>query len=219
MDENATNTNVEEQQNAASASTAADSAAATEQDTVTPEKANALQKFINGLFGKTEDGNAAETTETEAAESANSTEQKVFTEEDVAAAIESAKQKWADEQAEAERVRKLSPEEKEKEEQQKRDTELEVLRGKLLQRELKESAVAALDQKNFPVKLADNLDYSSKETMEESLKNTMEVFGECLKAAVESRLRGKTPEGLGGAASATNLVKDQIAKNIRGGMM
>ena len=40
----------------------------------------------------------------------------------------------------------------------------------------------------------------------------------CLEAAVKERLRGKTPEGLGGAASAENAIKDQIAQNIRGGL-
>ena len=39
-----------------------------------------------------------------------------------------------------------------------------------------------------------------------------------LEAAVKERLRGKTPEGLGGAATAENALKDQIAQNIRGGL-
>ena len=38
-------------------------------------------------------------------------------------------------------------------------------------------------------------------------------------SAVKERLRGKTPEGLGGGAKAENTVKDQIAQGIRGGMM
>ena len=45
-----------------------------------------------------------------------------------------------------------------------------------------------------------------------SVKNALE-------AAVKERLRGKTPEGLGGGAKAENTVKDQIAQGIRGGMM
>ena len=40
-----------------------------------------------------------------------------------------------------------------------------------------------------------------------------------LEVAVKERLRGKTPEGLGGGAKAENAVKDQIAQGIRGGMM
>ena len=60
------------------------------------------------------------------------------------------------------------------------------------------------------------LDYSSKERMEATLANTTKVFKESLAVAIQTRLKGKTPEGLGGAASAENLIRDQIAKNIRG---
>lgn len=65
-------------------------------------------------------------------------------------------------------------------------------------------------------RIADVLDYSSKERMEETLKNTTKVFKDSLAVAIQSRLKGKTPEGLGGAASAENLLRDQIARNVRG---
>ena len=179
---------------------------------VTPEKVSSLQKFIEGLFGKKPD-------EEVGGEEKKETEEKTFSETDMNAAIENAKQKWLEEQSEAARMGKLSPEEKAKEEQQKKDTELESLKGQLLQRELKGQAVRSLDQEGFPVKLAEMLDYSGKESMEKSLASTMELFRDSLKMAIETRLKGKTPGGLGGAASAENMIKDQIAKNIRGGMM
>ena len=53
--------------------------------------------------------------------------------------------------------------------------------------------------------------------MEKSMAHVQGVFKGCLEAAVKERLRGKTPEGLGGAASAENAIRDQIAQNIRGG--
>jgi len=52
--------------------------------------------------------------------------------------------------------------------------------------------------------------------MEETLKNTMQIFKDSLASAVQTRLKGKTPEGLGNAASAEGLLRDQIARNIRG---
>ena len=67
--------------------------------------------------------------------------------------------------------------------------------------------------------LADLLTYTDQESMEKSLKHTQEVFKSALEAAVKERLRGKTPEGLGGGAKTENTVKDQIAQSIRGGMM
>ena len=175
----------------------------------TPEKVSTLQKFIDGLFGG---GKKAEGTEPEkkdgdpAAEKAE--EEKSFTQADVDAAIEAAKQQWLDEAAEAERVKKLTPEEKAKEEKEKKDSEIASLRSQLLQKELRESATKSLE--------TDVLDYSSKERMEETLKNTTKVFKDSLAVAIQSRLKGKTPEGLGGAASAENLLRDQIARNVRG---
>ena len=56
----------------------------------------------------------------------------------------------------------------------------------------------------------------SQEAMEKSLSKLTETFKGSLQAAVESRLRGKTPAGLGNAASAENMLRDQIARNIRG---
>ena len=179
----------------------------------TPEKVSTLQKFIDGLFGG---GKKAEGTEPEkkdgdpAAEKAE--EEKSFTQADV----DAAKQQWLDEAAEAERVKKLTPEEKAKEEQEKKDSEIASLRSQLLQKELRESATKSLETDGFPVGLADVLDYSSKERMEETLKNTTKVFKDSLAVAIQSRLKGKTPEGLGGAASAENLLRDQIARNVRG---
>ena len=179
----------------------------------TPEKVSTLQKFIDGLFGGGKKAEGAEPEKKDgdpAAEKAE--EEKSFTQADV----EAAKQQWLDEAAEAERVKKLTPEEKAKEEQEKKDSEIASLRSQLLQKELRESATKSLETDGFPVGLADVLDYSSKERMEETLKNTTKVFKDSLAVAIQSRLKGKTPEGLGGAASAENLLRDQIARNVRG---
>ena len=181
----------------------------------TPEKVSALQKFINGLFGGGKEDDA-EPEKKEEKTTAEATAEKSFTQADMDAAIEAAKQQWLDEAAEAERVKKLTPEEKAKEEQEKKDSEIASLKNQLLQKELRESATKALETDGFPVGLADVLDYSSKERMEETLKNTTEIFKSSLEVAIKSRLKGKTPEGLGGAASAENLLRDQIARNIRG---
>lgn len=183
----------------------------------TPEKASVLQKFINGLFGGGKEADGAEPEKKEEKAVADGTaEEKSFTQADVDAAIEAAKQKWLDEAAEAERIKKLTPEEKAKEEQEKKDSEIADLRSQLLKKELRESATKTLEADGFPVGLADVLDYSSKDRMEETLRNTTKVFKDSLAVAIQSRLKGKTPEGLGGAASSENLIRDQIAKNIRG---
>lgn len=180
------------------------------------EKAGALQKLLDGLFGGRKEADAAESGKKEEAAAESNTAEKAFTQADLDAAIAAAKQQWEKDAAEAERMQKLSPEEKAAEEQRKKDAEISELKSRILQKELREQAVGALEKAGMSVRLADTLDYSSKERMEETLKSTMEVFGESLAAAVQSRLKGKTPEGLGGAASSENLIRDQIARNIRG---
>lgn len=198
------------------------SATATQEQTsveATPEKLNAFQKFMEGLFGenKNAESKAEDTPLGDTVANTGSAEtEKMFTQSDIDAAVEAAQQKWKDDAAEAERVKNLSPEEKAAEEEKKKDTEIETLRAQLLQKELKESAVKSLEKEGFPVGLAEMLNYSSKENMESSLKQTQEIFKESLSAAVKERLKGKTPEGLGNATSAENLLRDQIAKNIRG---
>lgn len=188
------------------------------------ENLNAFQKFLSGLFGGKE-GKAADPEPGKAEEKASDGKkeedpagsgEKTFTQADLEAAVEAAHQKWLDEAAEAERVKKLTPEQKAAEEQQKKDEEIASLRSQLLQKELKETAVRSLEAEGFPAGLAGMLDYSSRERMEETLKSATEIFKESLASAVQSRLKGKTPEGLGNAVSADSLLRAQIEKNIMG---
>ena len=144
---------------------------------------------------------------------------KSYSEADVEAKIAEAKAAWEAEQQEKQRLAKLPPEERAKAEGEAQAQELTKLRTELLQRDLKDAAVKKLTDEGFPVGLADLLTYTDKESMEKSLQQTQEVFKSALEAAVKERLRGKTPEGLGGGAKAENTVKDQIAQGIRGGMM
>lgn len=214
-----TTTTQEAEQTTQAAQTSTTETQAQQTVEATPEKLNAFQKFVESLFGgnksaedKAEDKPSGDT----AADQDNAETEKVFTQSDIDAAIEAAQQKWKDDAAEAERIKNLSPEEKAAEEEKKKDTEIETLRTQLLQKELKESAVKSLEKEGFPVGLAEMINYSSKEDMESSLKKTQEIFKQSLAAAVNERLKGKTPEGLGNATSAEKLLRDQIAKNIRG---
>lgn len=179
------------------------------------EKAGTLQKLISGLFGGGKEP-GAEAGRADGQATLAGPAEKSFTQAELDAAVEAARKQWADEAAEAERVKKLSPEERTAEEQKKKDARIADLEGQLLKKDLREAAVRALEKDGCPASLAEVLDYSSRERMEETLSSTLQVFKDSLAAAVQARLRGKTPEGLGGAASAENLLRDQIARNIRG---
>ena len=141
-------------------------------------------------------------------------QEKAFTQADLDAAVAKA---LADKD-EADRLAKLPPEEKAKAEAEAQKKEIAGLQAQLLQRDLKQTAVATLDQAGYPVALADMLDYTSKESMEKSLTAVQETFKSSLEAALKEKLRGKTPAGLGDAGGSEGEIRDQIAQNIRGGL-
>ena len=184
-------------------------------ETGNQEKASAFKEFLDGLFGakqeKKEPGAEEKAAEKGTEPPAGKTEEKSFSQVDMDAAIEKAKQA-----EEAKRQAKLSPEEKAAEEQKKKDEQIAELQAKLLKSDLQKKATASLEKDGYPVGLAELLDYTSEEAMEKSLSKLTDTFKGSLQAAVESRLRGKTPAGLGNAASAENMLRDQIARNIRG---
>ena len=187
--------------------------------TPTPEQQTTFQKWLAGLFGGKEAAPASQESDPATDKGGKQEPQgKTYTEADLQAEIEKAKAAWAAEQQEQARLAKLTPEERAKAESDAKDQQLADLQAKLLQRDLKDAALAKLEKEGFPVGLADLLTYTDQESMEKSLERVQEVFKTSLEAAVKERLRGKTPEGLGGAATAENALKDQIAQNIRGGL-
>lgn len=197
----------------------------------TAEQRTAFQQFWDSLFGSKEkpapgsdEGDGAKKDGDPAIKEGEGSKQepqsgKSYSEAELSAKIAEAKAAWEAEQAEKQRLAKLSPEERAKAEGEAKEQELTKLRSQLLQRDLKDAAVKKLTEEGFPVGLADLLTYTDQENMEKSLEHTQEVFKSALEAAVKERLRGKTPEGLGGGAKAENAMKDQIAQSIRGGMM
>lgn len=184
------------------------------------EQLNAFQKFMKTLIGGEKDDPAKETSPAEGEDGKGKKTEptaKTYSEDDLATALAAEKQKWLDEQKEKERIAKLSPEEREKAEKESSEKRIADLEQKLLQKELREEAVTSLSKDGFPVGLAELVSYSSKDDMTASLETVTKTFKTCLAEAVNQKLKGKTPAGLGGAAHAENATKDLIAKNIRGG--
>lgn len=142
--------------------------------------------------------------------------EKTYSAAEMEAALADARKKWEKEAAEAERVKKLSPEEKAADDQAKKDAKIADLQAQIMRRDLKDAAVDSLRKEKLPEQLSDVLDYSNEDAMKKSLKTLSDVFKSSLSGAVQTRLRGKTPEGLGAAAASENMIADQIAKNIRG---
>lgn len=190
----------------------------TSTETTTEEKKSAFEEFLDKIFSgkkEKEEENTA-TAETEKEQTASDAK------EQIEKAVAEAKEKWLAEQEEEKRLAKLSPEEQEKARATKTETELEQLRAEMLARDLKDNAMATLETEGYPTQLASLLTYTSKEDMEQSLSTVKDTFKNCLETAIKERLRGRTPEGLGGAGNmgyhtGDEMIKSQIAKNIRGG--
>lgn len=202
--------------------TATDTAAAgTDTQTAgTDAQQNAFQKFLAtiGLGGGKDKETETKEEKSDKVETAKETA-KSYSQADLDAALTKAQQDWETKAKEKADLDKLSPEERSKAEAAAKDQEVSELKAKLLAKELKETAVGSLSKDGFPVELADLVDYTNKENMEKSLATVQDVFKNALASALKEKLRGKTPSGLGGAASAEGNIRDQIAQNIRGGLM
>ena len=122
------------------------------------------------------------------------------------------------EQEEQARLAKLSPEERAKAEAAKTSDRVAQLEAQLLAHDLKDKAVARLSGDGYPVGLADLLPLTSEQDMTAACDKLTEAFDAAVAATVKERLRGKTPEGLGKGANANEAIRNEIAKNIRGGI-
>ncbi len=184
----------------------------------TAEQRTAFQRFMDSLFGGKNDTPAEKDGAPGGEAPKQEPEAKTYTEADLQERLKAEKAAWAAEQEEKARLAKLSPEERAKAEDEAKDKRLSDLEAQLRKRDLRDTALAQLEKEGFPTGLADLLIYNDQESMEKSLASVQGIFKASLEAAVKDRLRGKTPEGLGGAATTENALKDQIAKNIRGGL-
>ncbi len=126
--------------------------------------------------------------------------------------------KWEEEQKKKAQFEKLPDEEKAKIKEKEKEDKIKDLESKLLKKELKDKALSALSDDGYPVKLAEIITYDSEEGMTKSLEMVKEVFKESLAQAINEKLKGKTPEGLGRAGVSENAIRDEISKAVRGGM-
>ncbi len=108
-------------------------------ETGNQEKVSAFKEFLDGLFGakqeKKEPGAEEKAAEKGTEPPAGKTEEKSFSQADMDAAIEKAKQDWEAQAEEAKRQAKLSPEEKAAG-TEKKDEQIAELQAKLLKSDL-----------------------------------------------------------------------------------
>lgn len=119
-------------------------------------------------------------------------------------ALANAQEKWKaltdDKLSEAEKLSRMTKEEKQDYMQKKHEKELAEREAAITRRELAAEAKNSLAEKKLPVELADVLNYADADTCKASIEAVERAFQKAVETAVEEKLKGgnplkKAPEG------------------------
>lgn len=126
-------------------------------------------------------------------------------------AVTKAKEKWKvltdDKLSEAEKLEKMTKEEKAQYLAQKQEKALAAREAAITRRELMAEAKNTLTEKKLPVGLAEVLNYTDADSCSKSLTAVEKAFQEAVQAAVDDKLKGGTPPKKAPAGDEKDLVK------------
>jgi len=127
------------------------------------------------------------------------------------------KEKLEKEKKEAERLSKLSADEREQEILKQKELELEEKEKAIRYRELQLDTVNILADESLPVGFAEFLIKDDAETTNENIKKFKEEWQEALSKAVDERIKGKTPSlpGSLGGQGKTGGIGERLAKTVK----
>ena len=124
--------------------------------------------------------------------------EKTFTQAELNKIIAERQKRWekkaADEKAEAERVAKMTADEKSKHEQEKREREFAEREAELSRKERTASARDLLAEKGAPAALIGAVDVSSDEAVASSVEAVVKAFNAAVSAEVAKKLAGAPPK-------------------------
>lgn len=134
--------------------------------------------------------------------------------EAVKKAVSEAQKKWEsltdDKLSEAEKLARMTKEQKEQYLQQKKEKEISEREAAVTRKELMAEAKNTLSEKKLPASLAEILDYSDADACNKSIETIEKAFQNAVEAAVEERLKGgKPPKRANGNVAFT---KEQVSK-------
>lgn len=113
-------------------------------------------------------------------------------------AVKKAQEKWQlmtdDRVSEAEKLAKMTKEEKDTYLKQKKEKELADRESAVTRRELTAEAKNTLAEKGLPVGLADVLNYTDADSCSKSITAVEKAFQEAVETAVQERLKGGEPQ-------------------------
>lgn len=189
--------------------------------TQTAEQQNGSQTTENAQSGNpaTQADNNAVATEN-GAQGASQPAGKTFTQEElnkiVADRINSEHKRWekkiAEEKAEAERVAKMTADEKARHEQEKRDREYSEREAALVKRERVAVAKDKLAEKNVPLAFIAAVDVSADDTIDSSVEAIAKAFSDAVSTEVQKRLASAPPKK---GTSDTSDLERQITSVFR----
>ena len=126
-------------------------------------------------------------------------------------ALAKAQEKWQaltdDKLSEAEKLAKMTKEEKAQYLAQKQEKALAAREADITKRELMAEAKNTLAEKKLPVGLAEVLNYADAESCSKSIEAVEKAFQEAVQDAVEEKLKGGTPPRKAPSGGDDDLVK------------
>ena len=135
-------------------------------------------------------------------------------------AVTKAQEKWQaladDKLSEAEKLAKMTKEEKAQYMQQKREKELTDREAAITRKELMAEAKNTLASDGLPQELAEVLDYSDADTCKTSMEKVKEVFQRAVETAVEEKLKGGKPPKKAPGGDAQKALEEQVYNIMMG---
>lgn len=135
-------------------------------------------------------------------------------------AVTKAQEKWQaladDKLSEAEKLAKMTKEEKAQYMQQKREKELTDREAAITRKELMAEAKNTLASDGLPQELAEVLDYSDADTCKKSMEKVKEVFQRAVETAVEEKLKGGKPPKKAPGGDAQKALEELVYNIMMG---
>ena len=135
-------------------------------------------------------------------------------------AVTKAQEKWQaladDKLSKAEKLAKMTKEEKAQYMQQKREKELTDREAAITRKELMAEAKNTLASDGLPQELAEVLNYSDADTCKKSMEKVKEVFQRAVETAVEEKLKGGKPPKKASGGDAQKALEEQVYNIMMG---
>ena len=139
-----------------------------------------------------------------------------FTQEDIDRAIADAKKKWQSEIDEAERLSKLSKDDRAREQLRLDREKFDKEKSEFAREKLKAETARQLTERNLPASMAAHICGADADETKHNIDAFEKEWNEAISAAVNNRLRSDTPK-LGTGGGSGNSMRDIISASIKKG--